>query len=91
MSGVLGNRPLSVLGSAIALGLTLIVLFVLCAIVALLAPGLQVTHAWVGLFTLAPMTTPQAWLEGVFFSVVLGFIAGSVFALTHNAVAARGI
>lgn len=85
------NRTLSLLGSALALSLVLIALFVICALAELLAPGLRVTHAWVGLFTLAPVTSPLAWLEGIFFSLAAGIVAGSIFAAVHNAVAARGL
>lgn len=85
------NRTLSLLGSAIALSLALIVLFVICALAELVAPGLQVTHAWVSLFTLAPIASPQAWLEGLFFSLAFGIVAGSIFAAVHNGVAARGL
>ena len=85
------NRTLSMMGSAMALSLVLIVLFVICGLVELVAPGLQVTHAWVGLFTLSPVNSAQAWLEGIFFSLAAGIIAGSIFASVHNAVAARGL
>lgn len=85
------NRTLSLLGSAVALSLALIVLFALCALADLLMPGLQATHAWVGLFTLSPVTAPQAWLEGFFFSLVAGLLVGSLFASVHNGIAARGL
>ena len=85
------NRTLSLLGSAVALSLALIALFVLCALVVLIWPGVPTAHAWVGLFTLAPVASPQAWLEGLFFSLAFGVVAGSIFAAVHNAVAARGL
>lgn len=85
------NRWLSPLGSAIGLSLALIVLFAICALVELLSPGVQITHAWVGLFTLASVNDAQAWLEGIFYSIVMGVIAGGIFAAAHNAVAKRGL
>lgn len=85
------NRTLSLLGSAIALSVALVVLFVACAIVAVVFPDLRFAHAWIGLFTAAPLNLPQAWLEGLFFSLALGVVAGSIFASVHNAVAARGL
>ncbi len=91
MTDIVNRRTLSMLGLAIAASVALIVLFVLCALVGVLFPNLQVTHAWVGLFTLAPVTSPQAWLEGIFFSLVFGIVAGSIVAAVHNAVAARGL
>jgi hypothetical protein len=85
------NRTLSLLGTTIALSLVWMALFAICALAQLIAPGLQATHAWVGLFTLSPVSSPQAWLEGLFFSLVFGIITGSIFASVHNAVAARGL
>ena len=91
MTNLIERRTLSLLGSSIAAGAALVVLFWLCALTQLVAPGIQAAHAWVGLFTLAPVTSPQAWLEGTFFSMVFGGIVGSVFAALHNAVSARGL
>ncbi|MBN9308509.1 MAG: hypothetical protein J0I99_15985 [Devosia sp.] len=91
MINLIERRTLSRLGSSIGGGLALVVLFLLCALTALLAPSIQATHAWISLFTLAPVTSPQAWLEGSFFSLVFGGIVGSVFASVHNAISARGL
>jgi hypothetical protein len=91
MTDLAGQQALSVRGLSLALGVALIVLFVLCALVELLLPGLPATHAWIGLFTLAPVTSPQAWLEGVFYSLVFGIVTGAVVAAVHNAVAVRGL
>ncbi len=85
------NRTLSLLGTTIAMSLAFMALFAVCAIGQLIAPGVQATHAWVGLFTLAPVTSPQAWLEGLFFSLVFGIVTGSILAGVHNGVAARGL
>ncbi|MDF2982534.1 MAG: hypothetical protein K0Q69_2306 [Devosia sp.] len=85
------RRTMSTLGLAVAASVALIVLFVTCALVGVLFPDLQATHAWVGLFTLAPVTSPQAWLEGIFFSLAFGILTGSIIAAVHNAVAARGL
>lgn len=84
------NRTLLPGASAVALSVALIVLFVVCAFAQLVAPGLQAAHAWVGLFTVAPVNSIEAWVEGLAFSLVFGLIAGFVFALTYNTMAAKG-
>ena len=56
MTDIVSRRILSILGLAIAAGLALALLFVLSALVGVLFPNLQATHAWVALFTLAPVT-----------------------------------
>ena len=83
------NETLSPNAAAVGLSVALIVLFVVCALAQLIAPGLQATHAWVGLFTTAPVLSLQAWIEGIVFSVVFGAIAGTIFVLAYNAVIAR--
>jgi hypothetical protein len=83
-------RTLSVRGLSVALAVALIILFVLCALAEFLFPGLPATHAWVGLFTLAPVTSPRAWVEGILYSLAFGIVTGAIVAAVHNAVAARG-
>jgi S1-C subfamily serine protease len=83
------SQTLSPSAAAVGLSVALIVLFVLCALAELVAPGLRVAHAWVGLFTTAPVQSLQAWIEGLVFSVVFGAIAGAVFALGYSATIRR--
>ena len=84
-------RTLSVLGSTVALSAALLALFALCGLGEMLGGELQVTHMWISLLTAAPITAAQGWLEGLFFSLAFGMVAGSVFAGVHNAVAARRV
>jgi hypothetical protein len=85
------KRTLSPLGAAIALSIALMALFVICAVVELVWPGLPAAHAWISLFTIAPVASAQAWMEGLFFSLAMGIIVGTIFAVVHNAVAAKGL
>jgi hypothetical protein len=91
MTNSAAKRTLSVPGLSAGTSAALIVLFALCALSGLAFPSVQATHAWVTLFTLAPATSPQAWLEGIFFSAAFGVVGGSIVAASHNAVAARGL
>jgi hypothetical protein len=83
------HETLSPTAAAVGLSVALIVRFVVCVLARILAPGLQASHAWVGLFTTAPVLSLRAWIEGLVFSVVFGAIAGSIFALAYNAVIGR--
>lgn len=80
---------LSPLAAAFGLAIALVVLFVICAIVGMVAPNLPATHAWIGLFTAAEAGSARAWLEGLFYSVVFGALAGTVFAVAYNMIAGR--
>jgi hypothetical protein len=65
------------------------VLFALCAVAEMLGPIAQLSHAWINLFTRAPMGTAREWIEGTPSSFVFGGVAGVSFAIIHNAVASR--
>jgi hypothetical protein len=84
-----GGARLSPVAAAVGLAVSLAVLFVICALVQTIAPGLTVTHAWIGLFTAAPTFSARAWIEGLPFSVVFGALTGAVFALAYNAALGR--
>jgi hypothetical protein len=79
-------RPSAV---AIALTATLVVLFVLCAIAEVIVPAAPLSHAWIGLFTTAPVGSGRAWIEGIVASIVLGVVGGYIFAVTYNALGSR--
>jgi hypothetical protein len=80
------HAPLSPLAASVGLAFALIVLFVVCAIVQAVAPDLQATHAWIGLFTAAPPLSMRSWAEGLLFSALFGALAGAVFVAGYNAV-----
>jgi hypothetical protein len=49
--------------TAIALAGTLVVAFMLCAILQAILPAAQFSHMWLQLFTAAPLGSLQAWIE----------------------------
>jgi hypothetical protein len=64
----------------------LVVVFVLCAVVELLAPSIQASHMWIDLFTTYPVSSLAAWVSGILSNAVGGFVAGYVFAWKYNKV-----
>jgi hypothetical protein len=48
---------------------------VICLVVALVLPDWPASHRWVGLFSLAPLTSFRVWIDGIVFSVVFGWIS----------------
>lgn len=75
---------MSPLRSGIALAVTLVVAFLLCAIAQSILPGAAFSHMWLALFTAAPLGSAESWIEGVVASVVVGFILGWCFAHCYN-------
>jgi hypothetical protein len=86
MSTTIPTARISPRAAAIGLSIALVVLFVICAIVEVLAPGLPATHAWIRLFTAETTLSLRAWVEGLFYSAVFGVLAGAVFGASYNAV-----
>lgn len=82
----IATRRLSVVRVAVAAGVGLAVVMVLCWLGAFLPFG-SPTHAYVSLFTPAELTSVQALLEGTFWSLGFGLIVGAVLAATYNLLA----
>lgn len=68
--------------AAIALGLTLLVLFVACW--AWAAVGMPASHTFVGLFTLAPVGSLTALVSGALCAFMSGLVAGALLAFCYN-------
>lgn len=82
-------QSLSVRASAVALSVTLVVAFILCAIAQVILPGAQFSHMWLSLFTSSPLGSLQAWVEGIIASVLVGFVLGWCFTHCYNWVVRR--
>jgi hypothetical protein len=76
--------PLSINATGIALSATLVVLFVICAVVQMFAPSLQVTHMWISIFTGASLGSSTMWVQGIVANAVAGYLAGSIFSKAYN-------
>ncbi len=68
----------------------LVVLYVLCALVQMVVPGLPLAHGWLGLFSTATAGSARSWVEGIAGSLAFGWIAAAVLGTIYNRVAARG-
>jgi len=80
---------LSEVSVGFALAVTLVIVFVLCALAYAVAPGIQASHMWVNLFTAAPLGSVSAWVQGILANLVFGFVAGWVFASVYNKIATK--
>jgi hypothetical protein len=78
-----GDRNPSVLRCALTGALVAALLFILCWIGTFLTFS-SPTHAYIGLFTPAEMTSTQALVEGTCWSLAFGAIMGALIALVYN-------
>ena len=83
------NNPLDIVALGWGLSAALVVLFVICLVVALVLPDWQASHGWIGLFSVAPMTSVRVWIDGIVFSIVYGWISAVVLGLVYNALIRR--
>lgn len=66
------------------LSAALVMRFVLCLVVALVLPGGPASHGWVGLFSVAPLTSVRVWIDGMVFSIVFGWVSALVLGAVYN-------
>jgi hypothetical protein len=78
------SSPLNLIALGWALSATLVILFAACLVVAQVFPEWQASHAWVELFSVAPLNSVRVWLDGIVFSIVFGWVAAVAFGFTYN-------
>jgi hypothetical protein len=83
------DARLNIVALGWALSATLAVLFVVCLVVALILPDWPASHAWVGLFSAARLTSARVWIDGIVFSVVFGWISAVVVGFVYNRLIGR--
>ena len=71
----------------IALGTALGVLSALCWIAVLVLPDVTLAHAWLGLFSTAPVATLRAGILAVAVSFIAGIVTGWLTAAVYNRIA----
>ena len=83
------RHTLSVTRLLITGGVTAAAVFVLCWVGTFITFS-SPTHAYIGLFTNAQVSSEQALAQGTLWSLLFGALVGAVFALIYNATAAIG-
>lgn len=77
-----GTVNIVALGSALTA--TLVALFVICALAAMLFPTLNAAHNWLGLFSTAPAGSLRNLVEGAIWNVVFAWFSAIVFGFVYN-------
>jgi hypothetical protein len=84
MSTRTADARLNIVALGWALSAALFALFVICLLVALTVPAWPASHAWVALFSTAPLQSARIWLDGAVFNIAFGWIAAVVLGLVYN-------
>jgi hypothetical protein len=77
------HARLSITGLGWGFSAALVVLFVVCMLAALFVP-VRLAHGWVNLFSEAPIGSSRVWIEGLIWSIVLGWLVALVFGIIYN-------
>jgi hypothetical protein len=89
MNARVENGRLNLMALGWALSAALVVLFVVCLVVALVLPEWPASHAWIALYSVAPVTSLRVWFDGILFSVVFGWVTALVFGSVYNQLLTR--
>jgi len=79
---------LSISGLGWGFSAALVALFMLCLLAALFLP-MRLAHGWLALFSDAPVGSTRLWIEGLFWSIVAGWLIALVFGTVYNWIIAR--
>jgi hypothetical protein len=66
------------------LAAALVVLLILCEAAAIILPGWQLAHNWLLLFSTAEVGSLRNFIEGIIFSIIMGWIGAAVLVLIYN-------
>jgi 2TM family of unknown function (DUF5676) len=75
---------INIVALGVAASATLVVLYLLCAVVAMALPDIALSHAWLTLFTKAPIGSMWGLVEGIIWSVVFGWVIALVLGSVYN-------
>jgi hypothetical protein len=88
MATARSHARLSISGLGWGLSAALVVLFVLCMLTALFVP-LRLAHGWVNLLSDAPIDSSRVWVEGLIWSIAVGWLIALVFGTIYNWIVVR--
>ena len=83
----LKSGPVHIVPLGWALTATFVLLYVLCFLAAVLFPNASLTHAWLALYSTAPVGSVRGLVEGIIWNVVFAWISAITFGVTYNSLA----
>ncbi len=88
MATTSSHARLSISGLGWGFSAALVTLFVLCVLAALFVP-VRLAHGWINLLSDAPIDSSRVWVEGLIWSVVIGWLIALVFGTIYNLIVGR--
>jgi hypothetical protein len=88
MANAHAHARLSISGLGWGFSAALVVLFVLCMLSALFLP-MRAAHGWIALWSDSPLDSSRIWIDGLIWSIVVGWLTALVLGTVYNWVVAR--
>ncbi len=88
MADAHAHARLSISGLGWGFSAALVVLFVLCMLSALFLP-MRAAHGWIALWSDSPLDSSRIWIDGLIWSIVVGWLTALVLGTVYNWVVAR--
>lgn len=82
------HGQLSIHGLGWSLSATLVALFALCILAAILLQ-LHPARGWVSIWSDAAIDSSRVWIDGLIWSVVVGWLVAVIFGTIYNTLVAR--
>ena len=82
------RRPANLVALGTALSVTLVVVYVGCALVAMALPKAPLAHGWLQLFSTSPVGSLEGLVTGIAGSVVFAWVSAVIFTPVYNRMAA---
>lgn len=83
------TSPMNLMAAGWALTTTLVGLFILCYLVALVWPAAGLAHGWITLFASQPDNVLRTFAEGIIGSVVAAWVTTILFVPVYNRLIGR--
>jgi len=88
MANAHAHARLSISGLGWGFSAALVVLFVLCMLSTLFLP-MRAAHGWIALWSDSPLDSSRIWIDGLIWSIVIGWLTALVLGTVYNWVVAR--
>ncbi|MBF9197375.1 DUF5676 family membrane protein [Microvirga terrestris] len=83
------TSPMNLMAAGWALTTTLVGLFILCYLVALVWPAAGLAHGWIGMFANQPDNVLRTFAEGIIGSAVTAWVTTTLFVPLYNRLISR--
>ncbi|MDI1253852.1 hypothetical protein [Thermomonas sp.] len=83
------RTPVNLVALGTALSVTLVVIYVVCALAAMALPKAPLAHGWLQLFSTAPVGSLESLATGIAGSLAFAWLSAAIFTPIYNRLVAN--